>query len=74
MKTNKVSLKKEILDLKKIIFLQCLNCVCYQPKEIPLCEIHDCPLWKKRPIKTKGLYTLIKRLGQKNISSSEANK
>jgi hypothetical protein len=72
MKTNKISLKKQIKHLLDLISMKCLDCTCCQPKEIILCEIEGCPLWEKRPLKTKGLYTLVKRLKQKNPGLYEA--
>ena len=74
MKTNKISLKKQIKYLRDLISMKCLDCTCCQPKEIFLCEIKGCPLWEKRPIEATGLYTLIKRLKQNNIGLYEANK
>ncbi len=72
MKTNKLNLKKEIKDLKRIISMKCLDCVNCQPKEILMCEITGCPLWEERPKELKGLYTYIKDLRQKNLGCYEA--
>lgn len=74
MKIKKITLKKEIKNLRQSIFMKCLDCTCCQPKEILLCEKNGCPLWKKRPTKTKGLYTLIKKLKQKNPDLYEVKK
>ena len=72
MKTNKVSLKKQIRHLQDLISMKCLDCTCCQVKEIINCEITGCPLWEKRPLEAKGLYTLVKRLKQKNPDLYEA--
>ena len=73
MKTKKLELKNQIKKLKNAIAMKCLDCVCCQPKEILKCQISGCPLWKERPKKLEGLYTLIKELKKKNIGFYEAN-
>ena len=35
-------------DLLKIIRRKCLDCVCYQPREIELCPTECCALWPYR--------------------------
>ena len=35
-------------DLLKIIRRKCLDCVCYQPREIELCPTERCALWPYR--------------------------
>jgi hypothetical protein len=39
----------------KAIRAKCLDCSCYQPKEVRLCTVMNCPLWPfrmgKRPKK-----------------------
>ncbi|OGK23157.1 hypothetical protein A2954_00510 [Candidatus Roizmanbacteria bacterium RIFCSPLOWO2_01_FULL_37_12] len=72
MKTTKNNLKKEIKKFKEIVAMKCLVCTKYQIKEIILCEIKGCPLWEYRPRQARGLYTLIKRLKQKNLGLYEA--
>ena len=72
MKKN--DLKKEIKLLQSATWMKCLDCINCQPKEIILCEIRGCPLWEFRPKEKKGLYTLIKRLKQKNRGLNEAKK
>ena len=67
MKTKKVQLKNQIKELRKIIAMKCLDCLCCQPKEIMKCEITGCPLWKNRPKKIRGLYILIKELKKINL-------
>lgn len=74
MRTNKKGLKKQVNNLTKLIRMKCLECTCYQPKEIRLCEIRLCPLWKNRPVKSRGLYTLIKQMKKKETAFSEAEK
>lgn len=74
MRTNKKGLKKEIKELKKAIFMKCLDCTCFQPKEIINCEISSCPLWKNRPREAKGLYILSKELKGKKDENFEAKK
>ena len=32
----------------KAIRLKCLDCTCYSPNEVQLCEIKDCTLWPFR--------------------------
>ena len=43
-------------ELLKTIRKKCLDCVCYQAKEVELCPSNDCPLWPfrfaKDPFKT----------------------
>jgi hypothetical protein len=73
MKTSKNNLKNTIRDLTDAITLKCIDCVCYQPKEILKCPIPSCPLWKLRPAKLRGTYILKKRLLRNNIKLSEAN-
>ena len=72
MKTNKISLKKEIKHLHEAIFMKCLDCSCYQPTEIIDCKIKVCPLWEERPKETRGLYSLTKKLKQKSSRFFEA--
>lgn len=72
MKTKKLELKNQIKELKKIMAMKCLDCVCCQPKEIINCQIAGCPLWENRPKKLLGLYTLIKELKKKNLGFYEA--
>ena len=40
-------------SMKAAIKLKCLDCVCYQKKEVTLCETVDCPLWVFRPYQDK---------------------
>jgi len=72
MKIKKTDLKKKINTLQEVVYSKCLDCCCLQTKEILFCEIQGCPLWEHRPKQTKRLYTLIKRLKQKNIGLYEA--
>ena len=74
MKTNKISLKRQIKHLQNLISMKCLDCTCCQINKIIYCEIKGCPLWEKRPTQAKGVYTLIKRLKQKNLGLYEADK
>lgn len=74
MKTSKVDLKKKIKHFNKIIASKCLDCVCYQPKEVLRCEIASCPLWTSRPKELRGLYILVKDLKRKNNDIYEAKK
>lgn len=74
MKIKKKELKIKVRTLKEAIFMKCLDCTCCQPTEILLCEIPGCPLWENRPKVKKGLYTLAKRLKQKNPGLFEAKK
>lgn len=74
MKIKKTILKKQLKNLQDLISMKCLDCTCCNPKEIFLCEIDGCPLFKERPTEAKGLYTLIKRLKQKNPTLFIANK
>ena len=43
-------------ELLKTIRKKCLDCVCFQAKEVELCPGNDCPLWPYRfakdPFKT----------------------
>ena len=71
MKIKKVDLKKRIKLLQETAWMKCLDCTCCQPKEILICEIRGCPLWEFRPKEKRGLYTLIKRLKQKNLGLYE---
>ena len=71
---KKTTLKKEISHLKKLIYSKCLDCTNYQPKEIVLCPVKNCSLWKVRPQKKRGLYSLAKHLKQENLINIEVNK
>ena len=33
---------------------KCLDCCCWVRKEITLCTVSDCPLWKYRPYQDKS--------------------
>lgn len=74
MRTKKIDLKKKIAEMQRLMTMKCLECVCYQPKEIGLCEIKDCPLWKYRPSKLEGVYSLVKQMRRKDLPISEAKK
>lgn len=37
-----------ILTPVKAIRAKCLDCSCYQPKEVRLCPVTDCSLWPYR--------------------------
>jgi hypothetical protein len=45
----------QIRTSMKAIRAKCLDCCCYQPKEVRLCTVKTCPLWPfrmgKRPKK-----------------------
>lgn len=69
---KKTNFKKQINKLKELIYAKCLDCCCYQPEEVVLCEIQDCPLWSERPKDKKGLYSLSRKLKRKKIKNSEA--
>lgn len=73
MKTNKISLKRQIKNLNDLVAMKCLECSNCQIKEVLLCEIKGCPLWKNRPNKAKGLYILVRHLKQNNSKNFEAN-
>jgi len=62
MKTNKKQLKQSLRDLKEKIASKCLDCACYQPREVVRCEIRDCPLFSNRPSSLVGLYALAKKV------------
>jgi hypothetical protein len=70
MKKNE--LKKQMNYLKNLIDSKCLECTNYQPDEVVLCEIKDCPLWTERPKDKKGLYSLSRQLKRKKIKNFEA--
>lgn len=72
MKTNKISLKRQIKYLQKTIYLKCLECCNCQIKEVIDCEVKGCPLWETRPVEANGLYVLVKQLRKKNLTNSEA--
>jgi predicted nucleic acid binding AN1-type Zn finger protein len=67
MKTKKIELKNIIKDYKKAIAMNCLDCVCCQPKEVIICGISNCSLYEKRPKELKGMYRLAKELRKKNL-------
>ncbi|MCM8787537.1 MAG: hypothetical protein NC935_05730 [Candidatus Omnitrophica bacterium] len=69
---RKTNLKKQIKQLKEKIYAKCLDCTCYQPKEVILCEIKECPLWSERPKDKKGLYSLSRNLKRKKSQFFEA--
>jgi len=62
MKTQKKDLKNRIKEFETVISAKCLDCVCYQPREVLRCEIYSCPLYSERPATLLGLYTLAKNL------------
>ena len=65
MKTYKRDLKNEIKSLKYAIAEKCVDCVCFQPMEVLKCEIDTCSLFKIRPKRLSGLYSMAKRLKRK---------
>jgi len=74
MKTKKIELKNTIKGYQKAIAMNCLDCVCCQPKEVIICQLSDCPLYPKRPKELKGLYILAKQLRKQNPGFYEAKK
>ncbi|MBM3299449.1 MAG: hypothetical protein FJY85_05815 [Deltaproteobacteria bacterium] len=38
----------KLLTPIKAIRAKCMDCSCYQPKEIRLCPVTNCPLWPYR--------------------------
>jgi hypothetical protein len=74
MKTRKIDLKNQIKELRKVIAMNCLDCVCCQPKEVLACEMNNCPAWQERPKEARGLYILVKELKKKNLGDYEAEK
>jgi len=62
MKKDKRVLKANIHLLEEAISSKCLDCVCYQPGEVLLCEIRQCPLFPFKPVRLVGLYALAKKL------------
>lgn len=52
----------------KAIRLKCLNCCCYQAKEVALCPSTNCPLWNYRfgyEVDSEGK-RIVRRNGSKN--------
>jgi hypothetical protein len=47
---------------KAAIKLKCLDCVCFQKKEIRLCEQTSCGLWAYRPYKDKPVEETSRRM------------
>jgi hypothetical protein len=47
MMSKENGIKKKLTPLRAIR-LKCLDCSCYQRKEIELCQIKDCPLYQYR--------------------------
>ena len=41
-------------SLRSAINAQCLECVCWQSKEVALCTDLACPLWAVRPYRSSG--------------------
>ncbi len=48
-------------SLKAAIKLKCLDCTCFQQKEVRLCELTSCSLWTVRPYKDKNVQEVNKR-------------
>ena len=42
-------------SLRLAINAKCWDCVCYQRKEVTLCEMTDCSLWALRPWQNKEI-------------------
>ena len=42
------SLDENLLTPIKAIRAKCLDCTCWQPMEVRLCEVKKCPLWPYR--------------------------
>lgn len=74
MKTSKNQLKREIKMLKNSIAEKCLDCLCLQPKEIIHCQNRSCPLWNCKPYRLVGIYTLAKKLKEKNLNFFKVKK
>ena len=60
-------------DLLKTIRQKCLDCVCYQPKEVELCPSEHCALWPfrfaKDPYKTPRPMSEAQRV---NLAKAQA--
>ena len=69
MKTKKQDLKNTIKHLQHCIAQKCMDCVCYQIKEIRLCSIIECSLHSLRPVSHVGLLTI-----KRNNAKPEAKK
>ena len=52
-------------SLKAAVKLKCLDCSCFQPKEITLCQIRGCPLWTFRAYQGKKDQKIALALVQK---------
>ena len=46
--------QKHPTSLRAAINAKCYDCVCFQRKEVTLCEMDDCPLWSLRPWQKKN--------------------
>lgn len=56
--------------IMKSIRKKCLDCVCYQPKEVRLCVMSDCALWPYR----MGKNPFRSQISKSCHSSSNLNK
>ena len=45
--------KSHPASLRMAINAKCYDCVCFQKREVTLCEMEDCPLWGVRPWQKK---------------------
>ncbi len=41
-------------SMRAAVNSKCLDCTCFQVKEIRDCSVHGCPLWKYRPYQNKS--------------------
>ena len=60
-------------DLLKTIRQKCLDCVCFQPREVELCPSEHCALWPfrmgKDPYKTPRILSAAQ---QENLAKAQA--
>ena len=61
---GKESIVERVLTPIKSIRAKCLDCTCYQPKEIRECGITKCPLWPYRMGKRPKDQAADERAGQ----------
>ena len=69
LKTTQNQLNKLIKILKKAIAEKCIDCVCFQPHEVLKCEVDTCSLFKLKPKRLTGLYSIARRLRRKYNNS-----
>jgi hypothetical protein len=72
MRTKKRDLKNIIKELRQKINEKCMDCMCYQIKEIKLCTVIGCSLHSLRPVSHVGLLTIKRKNAKAEAKKSSA--